>query len=244
MIVELALFFLVALVYSSAGFGGGSMYIAILSQTEITQNLLKTSSLLCNTAVTANGSIQYYRTGWVALKPTLLLLAVSVPCCIWTSTFKLTDSTYYLLLAGCLLVAALAMAIRKQSAKSKEDVIINRWWHYPASAIIGAVAGLTGIGGGVYLSPLLHISSWASPRHIAAVSSLYIMMNSIVSLATRFITGQTVFQFDQIWLLLAALAGGFIGSRIGTAVLSQTAVKWLTVIIIIFASSKLIWDNL
>jgi uncharacterized protein len=244
MFLEILLFFIIALVYSSAGFGGGSMYIAILSQTLTSQNLIKTTSLICNAVVTANGSFQFYRSGWIALKPTLLLLAASVPLCIWTSTFILNDKTYFLLLAVCLLIAAGAMAIKKQSSKSQDDTISNKWWQYPASAAIGAIAGLTGIGGGVYLSPLLHISGWGSPKHIAAVSSLYILVNSISSLATRFFSGETTFQTDQLWLLLAALTGGFIGSRIGTSVLSHKAVKWITVIIIIFAAIKLIWDKI
>ncbi|MFM9985104.1 MAG: sulfite exporter TauE/SafE family protein [Flavobacteriales bacterium] len=244
MYLEILLFFTIALVYSSAGFGGGSMYIAVLSQTQSSQILIKTSSLICNAGVTANGSIQFYRSGWIAFKPTLLLLAASVPFCIWTSTFILNDKTYFLLLAACLLIAALAMAIRAQSSKSKDDIISNKWWHFPASAIIGAIAGLTGIGGGVYLSPLLHISGWGSPKHIAAVSSLYILVNSISSIITRFFNGETIFQMSQIWLLLAALAGGFLGSRMGTSVLSQKAVKWITVIIIIFAAIKLIWDKI
>ena len=244
MLPEIVLFFLVALVYSSAGFGGGSMYIAILSQTDASQGLIKTSSLFANTAVTANGSIQYFRTGWIALKPTLLLLLASVPFCIWTSTWKLNDRLYFLLLGCCLLIAALAMIMRKQSLKLGTEIIVNRWWLYPVSAIIGAIAGLTGIGGGVYLSPLLHLSSWGSPRHIAAVSSLYIMVNSVASLLTRFLQGETEFKQEQIWLVLAAVVGGIVGSRLGIVLLSQRAVKWLTAAVIIFAASKLIWDKI
>lgn len=244
MIVEILLFFLIALVYSSAGFGGGSMYIAVLSQTQSAQNLIKTSSLICNAAVTANGSIQFYRSGWIALKPALMLLSTSVPFCIWTSTFTLNDKTYFLLLAICLFLAAFAMAIKKQSSKSKEDAINNRWWHYPASAVIGGVAGLTGIGGGVYLSPLLHVSGWGSPKHIAAISSMYIFVNSVSSLLTRFVAGETTFQIEQVWLVFASLLGGFLGSRLGTSILSQKTVKWITVIIIIFAATNLIWDKI
>lgn len=243
MIVEILLFFLIALIYSSAGFGGGSMYIAVLSQTQSTQQIIKTSSLLCNAAVTANGSIQFFRTGWIALKPTLLLLLASLPFCIWTSTFKLSDRFYFLLLAICLLAAALAMAIKKQSTTSKEFPIVNKWWHYPASAVIGGIAGLTGIGGGVYLSPLLHLSGWGSPKHIAAVSSSYILVNSFASIITRYLNQETDFSFDQLGLLLAAICGGFIGSRLGSSILSQRTVKWITVIIIIFAASKLLWDK-
>jgi len=137
MIITTALlFFLVALIYSSAGFGGGSSYLAILSQFPYSNVFIRFTGLSCNTIVTTAGTFNFYRKGWIVWKPLLLLLSSSIPFCIWSASWKLETNSYFITLGCCLLVAGLAMLFQYQSAS--DDVtkaIRNPWWLYLKSLV-------------------------------------------------------------------------------------------------------------
>lgn len=242
-IINGILFALVALVYSSAGFGGGSMYLAILSQSGSPVAFVRFTGLLCNTAVTAQGSWRFARHGWLAVKPVFALLLLSVPPCIAGASWKLTEKHYYIILAVCLLIASVAMLFRPSDVQS-DKIPVNRFWLYPASFCIGLISGITGIGGGVYLSPLLHLSGWGSPKHIAAASSTFILVNSLAGLSVHFINGTAHISNEVIWLVLCVLLGGIAGSYMSNAILGQKMVRLITAGIILFASLRILWKYL
>jgi uncharacterized protein len=242
-IINGILFALVALVYSSAGFGGGSMYLAILAQSGQSVSVIRFSGLLCNAVVTAQGLWRSAMFGWFALKPVLGLLMFSVPACLVGASWKLTDQYYYMLLSICLLIAAVLMFFKPTNSQNNQYPV-NRFWLYPLSAVIGFVSGITGIGGGVYLAPMLHLSGWGTPKHIAAASSGYILVNSLAGLSVHLANGTAVFSGDLFWLVFCVLLGGFIGSYLSNAILSQKKVRFITAGIILFASLRIIWKYL
>lgn len=238
------IFFLIALVYSSAGFGGGSSYLALLSQLPYSNTFIRFTGLSCNTLVTSVGTFNFYRKGWIAIKPVLGLLLASVPFCIWSASWKLTNRGYFITLGFCLLIAGVAMFLQKKNTLVSSKRIRNPWWIYPICAAIGLLSGYTGIGGGVYLSPLLHFIRWGSSKHIAATSSAFILANSIAGILSQYFNNVIEWKIDQLWLLIAVLLGGMIGSRISSSILSQKAVRSVTAIVIILAAIRILSKNL
>jgi uncharacterized membrane protein YfcA len=232
-------FFLIALVYSSAGFGGGSLYLALLSGMSGSTTAVRFVGLACNTVVTGVGSVNFQWNKWIAWRQLLPLLMCSVPFCIWSSFWKLEAKTYFISLGICLLIAGVLMLIKPTLVDEKKE-IRNRWWLYPVSSLIGFISGLTGIGGGVYLSPLLHLVGWGSAKHISAASAVFILINSIAGLFVQYYFHDARLGNESLWLLIAVLLGGVIGSRLGSSLLSQRVVKLITAIIIIFAAVRIL----
>ena len=235
-------FFLIAFVYSSAGFGGGSMYLAALSEASWPSQLLKFTGLLCNGVVTANGATRFFQDGWMRWNKSKYILLLSVVPCVITSAYPLSERSYQLILGGSLLLASLAIALASSVSQTKSP--IQRWWLYPASVGIGALAGMTGIGGGVYLAPLLYLTHWGEPKEIAALTSLFILINSIAGLLVQWVMLDVQIPGEVSWLILAVGFGGYFGSRLGSGYFSQRFVKWTTVIIMVIAASRMIWKNL
>jgi len=245
MIITTALlFFLVALIYSSAGFGGGSSYLSILSQFPYSSAFIRFTGLSCNTLVTTAGTFNFYKKGWIAWKPLLALLACSIPFCLWSSSWRLETNSYFITLGSCLLVAGLAMLFQHQSRAEENKVIRNPWWLYFVCAAIGLLSGYTGIGGGVYLSPLLHLIRWGTAKHIAATCSAFILLNSIAGLLVQFINNTIEWHTDQLWLLIAVFLGGLIGSRMSSSIFSQKTVLYITSGVIIFAATRILTTHL
>jgi uncharacterized membrane protein YfcA len=238
------LFFLIALIYSSAGFGGGSSYLALLSQLPYSHAFIRVTGLSCNTLVTAVGSYNFYRKGWIAFKPLIGLLAASVPFCIWSASWKLDNQSYFITLGFCLLAAGILMIFQTAQSTAEAKYIRNPWWLYILCAAIGLLSGYTGIGGGVYLAPLLHFIRWGSAKHIAATCSAFILVNSIAGLLSQHIAQTIHWQMNQIWLLLSVLVGGMIGSRLSSSIFSQRTVRLLTASVIVFAATRILIKHL
>ena len=241
-IIGLAIF-CIAVVYSSAGFGGGSLYLALLSQFGYSAGILRITSLTCNALVTANGTRSYALSGYMQWKQVLWLLVASVPACAFAATIQLNDRSYLVVLAVCLISSALLMGFQKKNQLENLQSV-NKWWHYLASTAIGFLAGLTGIGGGVFLSPILHLSKWGSPKQIAAASSLFILVNSVMGVVVLWQNGPGYGGHFTLVLALCALAGSIVGSKLGTSILSQRSVKWVTIILLIFAAVRILVKQL
>ena len=230
-------FFLIALVYSAAGFGGGSMYLAILAQASLPVQTVRMTALTCNAIVTANGTWQFHRANWIVWRGVLALLAFSVPPCLYTASLELTEKTYFISLSVALILAAAVMLIRHPRPEVL-TVRPLRWWMYPLSFVIGGVSGVTGIGGGIYLAPFLYLTSWGSPKQVAGASSVFILVNSIAGLAMQFAMHGWRLEWEAWPLPLAVFLGGLLGSSWSSARFTHRIVRWVTVVIIIFAAAR------
>lgn len=234
------LFFIIALVYSSAGFGGGSLYLAILSESGWTSGMIATTGLVCNLLVTFVSNLRFQILGLINWRKTILFLLLSVPFAFIAGAFTITDRFFFLTLATCLLLASILMVV-----DFKKDISINEKWVYISLPIIGIMSGITGIGGGIYLAPLLHLSRWSDARSIAALTSVFIMINSLAGLAARH-EELTAMVIEPSYFLLptAAILGGAFGSRLSSSILAPIMIRRITAGILTFAAIKIYLSHL
>jgi len=242
------LFFTISLVYSSAGFGGGSMYLAILSGAVFTlalpQGEIKTLALLCNASVATYSSIQFIRNKFIDWKSNLMLLAFSVPFVLWATQIKLEEKVFLLFLSIGLLLSSLFMLL-PLVAKFNQPLLFHKKLLWPFSAIIGFISGLTGIGGGVYLSPFLYFSKWGEEKKIAATTSLFIAVNSWVALIPMiYQSKKLLFENSTYYLIGAVLTGAFIGNLSALKFLPKNGIRLITIGILLYAGIRLLLRSL
>ena len=245
----LPLFFLIiSLIYSSAGFGGGSMYLAILSGVVFTlalpQGEIKTLALLCNASVTTYSCLQFARYKFIDWKENITLLLFSIPFVLLATQIKLEEKVFLLFLSIGLLLSALFMVI-PFIVKKRESVQFNKKLLWPFSAVIGFISGLTGIGGGVYLSPFLYFSKWGEEKKIAATTSLFIAVNSWAALIPLLFQSQKLLIEDSTYyLILAVLSGAVLGNFTALKFLPKNGIRLITVAILIYAGIRLLIRSL
>jgi uncharacterized membrane protein YfcA len=242
------IFFIISLIYSSAGFGGGSMYLAILSGAVFTlalpQGDIKALALLCNATVSTFSSIQFIRNRFIDWKPNLLLLVFSIPFVLLASQIKLEEKMFLLFLSIGLLLSALFMLL-PLVIKMNQPISFNKKLLWPFSAVIGFISGLTGIGGGVYLSPFLYFSKWGEERKIAATTSLFIAVNSWVALVPMLFQSKSLFFENETYFLIGAvLTGGFLGNLSALKFLPKNGIRLITIGILLYAGFRLLLRSL
>ena len=137
------------------------------------------------------------------------------------------------------MLAAIAMIVQASMKKNDEE-IKNPIWIYAIVPFMGLLAGMTGIGGGIYLSPLLNLSKWGKPREIAAVACVFILINSLAGLIARWTHfSESPNSAEITFLPFAVVIGGYIGSKLSAKILSQQWIRWITIVILIFASIRI-----
>ena len=245
MITELCLlFFLVALAYSAAGFGGGSSYLAILALWSVDFQLMKSTALLCNVAVVIGGVYHFYKEGHLPMKKAWQLSLISVPLAFLGSYLPLKQATFFLVLGIALTLAALVMCYRLFF--EKEEPIIpadkgNGVAYGVIGGAIGLLSGMTGIGGGIYLSPVLRLGKYDTAKNIAGLSSFFILVNSIAGLCGQAAKQAIVFDWKFTGpLLLAVIIGGQIGARLSAKVLKPRWVAGATAALILYAGVRML----
>ena len=242
------LFFVISLIYSSAGFGGGSMYLAILSGAVFTlalpQGEIKTLALLCNAAVATYSSIQFIRNKFIDWRQNLLLLAFSIPFVLLATQIKLEENVFLLFLSIGLLLSAFFLLL-PLVVKMSSPISFTKKLLWPFSAVIGFISGLTGIGGGVYLSPFLYFSKWGEERKIAATTSLFIAVNSWVALLPMLFTSKNLLLENSTYYLIAAvLSGALIGNIGALKFLPKNGIRLITIGILLYAGIRLLLRSL
>ncbi len=243
---ELALlFFCIAMVYAAAGFGGGSSYLAILALYELPFTVVRSTALLCNIAVVSQSTWAFSRNGLMPWRRALPLVAVSVPMAFVGGMWPLRARAFYLLLAAALALAALLMWVRLRSPTQPRLRQLPLGGSLLLGGAIGLLSGLVGIGGGIFLSPVLHLTRWDTPKRIAATSSLFILLNSTAGLAGQLMHPH--FQFDAAlsgWLLAAVAVGGALGTRFTIRLASPLLVRALTATLILWVAIRLLTRHL
>lgn len=236
------LFFIVAVLYSSVGFGGGSSYLAILAISGLAFTQIRSTALLCNIAVVTGNVILYSRSGLYQWKKVLPLVLLSIPLSFLGGYLIIGKNFFNILLGFTLFFAALSMWFSKRIAnniepKEKENYFQNSM----IGGIIGFISGMVGIGGGIFLAPLLHITNWDIPKKIAATASLFIFANSISGLIGQYSNPNFSVDWDlTIILLVTVFIGGQIGSRLSQKFLSPIQLKRATAILIAYVSFRIL----
>lgn len=233
-------FFLIAMLYSSVGFGGGSSYIAILAITTLSFTEIRFIALCCNIIVVSGNCFIYYKKKYLNFKKIIPLVFVSVPMAFVGSYVKINQQFFLILLAFVLILASFLMWFLNDNYKKlyNNKKLIN----ISFGGGIGLISGLVGIGGGIFLSPLLHLSKWDTPKKIAATSSFFILVNSIAGLLGQ----QFSFNFEINFRLIAMLLclvfiGGQIGNRISNLIFTAKQLKKATAILIAMVGIRILY---
>lgn len=236
-------FFGTALLYAAVGFGGGSTYSALLSLAGFDYRLLPVVSLCCNVVVVAGAGLRFARAGAVPWRGALLLSLVAAPLAFLGGLTPIRETTFLILLGLSLVAAGLALLLPRRAGSDAQPAAAARFM-VVAAAPLGYLAGLVGIGGGIFLAPLLHLTRWAPARQIAATTSLFILLNSLTGLAGQ-LAKQGVDRFGEalgpaLPLLLAVVVGGQLGSLMALRLLPEQVIRWLTAALTIWAGSRLL----
>lgn len=237
------LFFLTALLYAVAGFGGGSTYTALLVLTGTDFRAVPVISLLCNILVVTVGTWRFARDGHLDLKRSWPLFVTSVPAA-WLGGRLVVGETLFIgLLAAALQVAGLLMLWQPYWEHAGEGPVRNPRWVEPvAGGVLGFIAGVVGIGGGIFLAPLLYLLRWAAPKQIAATCAAFILVNSLSGLAgqaSKGLTATATVINDHIWLFPAVVTGGFLGSALGSGRLDAKLLRIVTALLILYVGVRL-----
>ena len=245
-------FFLTALLYAAVGFGGGSTYNALLVLSGTDYRILPLIALSCNIIVVTGGVIRFQRAGHLALRRLAPFLIASIPAAWIGGRIHVSEVIFVGLLGSALLVSGVHLAFQR----TPDAVMAHEEHSTPVAASfavgggIGLLSGLVGIGGGIFLAPLLYLMKWGTPRQIAAACSFFILANSISGL-----TGQAMKLQETDVLALAVpywpalpavLVGGQIGSWLASERLPTNLIKRLTAVLIIYVAVRLLlrWSSL
>ena len=236
-------FFVVALLYASVGFGGGSTYSALLALSGFDYRLIPVLSLACNIIVVTGGSIRFARAGITPWRGAILLTMIAAPAAFLGGLMPISREAFLLLLGGSLLLTGLGLLLPIAGGESATPTRFARFVPI-AAAPIGFLAGLVGIGGGIFLAPLLHLTRWNSARAVAATASLFILVNSVFGIGGQLLKndsellGQAI--ANGLSLLLAVVVGGQIGGLLAVKFLPQRNIRWLTAALVIWVGLRLL----
>lgn len=236
------LFFIVATLYSSVGFGGGSSYLAILALTSLAFTEIRAIALFCNIVVVSGNVFQFYRQKNIDLKKIISLVILSGPMAYLGGFIKITEQLFFILLGLTLLFAAITMWISKRIvSENSENRKPNLIRNLSFGGFIGFISGMVGIGGGIFLAPLLHLTYWDSPKKIAAASSVFILVNSLAGLGGQMSNPNFSVNWNLTFMLLfSVFLGGFIGNKFSANFFNPILLKKATAILIAFVGIRIL----
>ena len=242
MIILSILFFVTALIYSSVGFGGGSTYLAILLIWGVPYTIFPVIALVCNIIVVSGNSINFLRSKNINFNLLFPYLIGSIPFAFIGGSITIEKSLFEILLFCVLLVAGIFLLIESKSFSKEKNKInqIPKLISISIGSIIGFISGIVGIGGGIFLSPLLFLMKAGYPRHITSSASLFILINSIFGIAGQLTKDQILDQVIIYWpLFLSVLVGGQIGSVLNIKFLPNKILALLTSFLVIFVAIRI-----
>ena len=241
------LFFVVAILYSSVGFGGATSYLAILTFTGLAYVQLRAISLLCNIVVVSGGTYIFAKNGHYNWKKVLPLVALSIPFAFFGGYLEISDTIFFILLGLTLTFAAVLMLLSNYVVKetSNSTKLRSKLKDGTIGGIIGFVSGMVGIGGGVFLAPFLHLTKWDTPKRIAATASFFILVNSLAGLLGQLQNSEFYFEPNVAFLLMITVFfGGQIGSRLSAAKIPPLFIKRTTAVLIAFVGIRMLYKYL
>ena len=242
MIILPILFFITAILYSSVGFGGGSTYLALLLIWDIPYYIFPVIALVCNIIVVSGNSISYIRAGNHNFRLLIPFLIGSVPLAFFGGTLKIDKELFEILLFFVLSIAGLLLLINNKSYQNNNLVIkkISSFFNLMIGAILGFVSGVVGIGGGIFLSPILFLIKAEKPKVIATTASLFILINSISGILGQLTKENILIELqDYLSLLVCVFLGGLIGNYLNLKIFTGRVLAILTSVLVIFVSIRM-----
>ena len=239
---SLVLFFVaIAFTYASVGFGGGSSYLAILAMAGLPFQEIRLTALICNIIVVSGGTFIFFQNRQLDARKILPLVVVSIPAAFLGAKMRISQETFFMLLGISLLVASLLLWFQPQRAEADSVAAPQPVRDGFLGGSIGLLSGMVGIGGGIFLSPMLHFFRWDTARKIAATASVFILVNSISGIAGQLAHLPPDMHWNRIALLGAAvLVGGQAGSRISLSYFNPLLIRRLTAVLVFVAGVEVI----
>ncbi len=237
-------FFVIATLYSSVGFGGGSSYLALLALLIIDFFTIRSIALVCNIVVVSSSCLAYYQKGHFDFQKFMPFVITSIPLSFLGATVRLNENVFFFILGTSLVIAALALIAqtrlhKNKEVKSKKYPVISL---YAIGGVIGFFAGMVGIGGGIFLAPFLFFLRWEKPILIASLVSFFILANSISGISG--LIANSTFQIplmQTILLMMIVFAGGKLGNYLTFKKFNQATLKIITAILVLFVGIRLIY---
>ncbi|MGH9843446.1 MAG: sulfite exporter TauE/SafE family protein [Blastocatellia bacterium] len=234
---------IVAFLYSSVGHAGASGYIAVMTLFGLSSAIIKPSALTLNIVVACLASWQFWRAGHFSWRLFWPFAVFSIPFAFSGGSFQLPTRIFNVLIGSVLLYSAARFLITSSTSGNDQSETATppaKPVAFAAGAGIGLLSGLTGTGGGIFLTPLMIFRQWADTKTASAVSALFILVNSIAGLLGYYRTTRQL-PGVALYLVAAALAGGALGSYLGSRRFSSTFIKKLLAVVLIIAGTKLIF---
>ena len=235
------LLFLVAFLYSSVGHGGASGYLALMAIFSITPDVMKPTALLLNLFVSLTSFLQFYRGKHFNWKIFLPFAVTSVPMAFLGGLINVDDNIYKKIL-GILLIIPIIRFLFFSNIKVEELKKSNVVFSLLIGGAIGFLSGLIGIGGGIILSPVLLLLKWSDMKQTAAISALFIFVNSMSGLAGQIQKGIN-FSPDMYAYVAIAFAGGICGAYFGSLKFKSNILKYMLAVVLIVAAYKLLFTS-
>ena len=236
----IVLIFIVAVLYSSVGHGGASGYLAVLGFFAIAADITKPTAFMLNIFVASFGAFQFIRLGYFSWRKFWPFALASIPVSYFAQMIKLPQGTYKLLLGVTLVLAALRLVWKFTSDVESSDPPI--WVCLIVGALIGLLSGLVGVGGGIFLTPVLLLMNWSDIKTAAGISALFILVNSVSGLLGNL--GKIEQLPPMVWAwLIAAIIGGMIGSTLGSHRFDTLMLRRVLGVVLAFAGVNLAIDG-
>jgi uncharacterized membrane protein YfcA len=239
-----AFFLIIAFIYASVGFGGGSSYLAILAVYALPFKEIRLTALLCNIIVVTGGTIIFIKNKQTNWKKILPVVITSVPLAFLGARMKISQETFFVILGCSLLVAAILLWIKTKPGDVETVSAPGKYFILKDGLLGGAIgflSGMVGIGGGIFLSPLLNLMKWDTPKKIAATASVFILVNSVSGIAGQISDLPAGINYERILLLcLAVFIGGQIGSRMGATKFNPLIIRRVTALLVFFAGAEVL----
>ena len=242
MLILSILFFITATLYSSVGFGGGSTYLALLLIWGIPYHIFPVIALLCNVFVVSGNCYNYIRAGNLNLKLLLPYLIGSVPLAFIGGSLQIDKNLFEILLflvlssAGILLLFKFKSYDDIESNYKKIPLIISIF----IGSLLGFISGIVGIGGGIFLSPILFILRAGRPKHIVTTASIFILINSLSGIMGQLTKNAVFNEISNYWvLLLAVIIGGQLGNFLNLKIFPTKMLVLVTAVLVIFVACRM-----
>lgn len=243
-ILIILFFFVIAAIYAAVGFGGGSSYLALLSLLGFSFFFIRTNALLCNLFVVSVSSFLFYKNKIISFKDVLPFIVASIPMTFIGAVLKLDETVFFVLLAATLIISSFFLLWQTLFNKNENEKVTKYPFYisYVLGASIGILSGLVGIGGGVFLAPILNHLKWEKPIKIAGLTAFFILANSISGLMGLVINKTFEYSFlTTIPLLFAVFIGGQIGVRFSIKKNNSKWIKIFTGILVLIVGVRILF---
>ena len=242
MIILSILFFVTAILYSSVGFGGGSAYLALLLISGVPYFIFPVIALSCNIVVVSGNCFNYIRSGNLNLRLLIPYLIGSMPLAFIGGSLPIEKKLFEILLFLVLTIAGILLLLNFRSYDDKEEsyrkipIIIS----ILIGGILGFISGIVGIGGGIFLSPILFLIKAGRPKHIVTTASLFILINSLSGIVGQLTKNAVISEIPNYWfLLLAVLIGGQVGNFLNLKIFPTRILALVTSCLVLFVAIRI-----